>query len=128
MKNYNHQKIDELLQPIMKMMQEEFPNNCKLIVEPYFSQIVYEHSEMVFPSEEMKKPLGETKPMENFVETFKRTFAPVIEDTAQTTPTAEKHYRYKKTGEVYTGQIYVNGECCTDGHGNEIILDYKENI
>lgn len=37
------------------------------------------------------------------------------------TPTAEKHYRYKKTGEVYNGQIYVNGECCTDGNGNEII-------
>ena len=33
----------------------------------------------------------------------------------------EKHYRYKKTGEIYNGQIYVNGECCTDGHGNEII-------
>lgn len=33
----------------------------------------------------------------------------------------EKHYRYKKTGETYNGQIYVNGECCTDGHGNEII-------
>ena len=33
----------------------------------------------------------------------------------------EKHYRYQKTGEVYNGQIYVNGECCTDGHGNEII-------
>ena len=33
----------------------------------------------------------------------------------------EKHYRYKKTGKIYNGQIYVNGECCTDGHGNEII-------
>lgn len=33
----------------------------------------------------------------------------------------EKHYIYKKTGEIYNGQIYVNGECCTDGHGNEII-------
>ena len=33
----------------------------------------------------------------------------------------EKHYRHKKTGEIYNGQIYVNGECCTDGHGNEII-------
>ena len=33
----------------------------------------------------------------------------------------EKHYRYKKTGEIYNGQIYVNEECCTDGHGNEII-------
>ena len=89
MKNYNREKIDELLQPLMKMMQEEFPNNCKLIVEPYFSQIVYEHSEMVFPSDEMKKPLGETNSMKNFAETFKRVFAPFIEDTAQTIPTAD---------------------------------------
>ncbi len=89
MTNYNYEKIDELLQPLMKMMQDEFPNNCKLIVEPYFSQIVYEHTEMTFPSEEMKKPLGETKPMKNFVETVNRTFAPFIEDTAQTTPTAD---------------------------------------
>ena len=33
----------------------------------------------------------------------------------------KKQYRYKKTGEVYNGQIYINGECCTDGRGNEII-------
>ena len=33
----------------------------------------------------------------------------------------EKNYRYKKTGEVYNGQIYINGECCTDGHGNEVV-------
>lgn len=33
----------------------------------------------------------------------------------------EKNYRYKKTGEVYNGQIYINGKCCTDGRGNEIV-------
>ena len=60
MKNYNRDKIDKMLQPIMTMMQEEFPNNCKLIIEPYFSTIVYEHDEMIFQSDEMKKPLGET--------------------------------------------------------------------
>jgi hypothetical protein len=54
MNNYNYEKIDRLLQPLMKMMQEEFPNNCKLIIEPYFSQIVYEHREMTFQSEERK--------------------------------------------------------------------------
>ena len=32
-----------------------------------------------------------------------------------------KKYRYKKTGEIYNGQIYINGECCTDGHGNEVV-------
>jgi hypothetical protein len=57
MKNYNREKIDELLQPLMKMMQEEFPNNCKLIVEPYFAQIVHENTEMSFKSDEMKKCL-----------------------------------------------------------------------
>ena len=60
MKHYNRDKIDKLLQPLMTMMQEEFPNNCKLIIEPYFARIVYEHDEMIFQSDEMKKPLGET--------------------------------------------------------------------
>lgn len=58
--NYNRDKIDKMLQPLMTMMQEEFPNNCKLIVEPYFARIVYEHDEMIFQSDEMKKPLCET--------------------------------------------------------------------
>lgn len=32
-----------------------------------------------------------------------------------------KEFRYKKTGEIYNGQICINGECCTDGQGNEIV-------
>lgn len=60
MKNYDFNKIDKLIQPIMTMMQEEFPNNCKLIIEPHFARIIYEHDEMIFQSDEMKKPLGET--------------------------------------------------------------------
>ena len=60
MKKYDFNKINKLLQPLMAMMQEEFPNNCELIVEPYFARIVYEHDEMIFLSDEMKKPLGET--------------------------------------------------------------------
>lgn len=61
MNKYNRQQIDDLLQPLMTMMQEEFPNNCKLIVEPYFAKIVFEHDYMVIPSDEMKKPFSETK-------------------------------------------------------------------
>ncbi len=60
MKNYDFQKIDELIQPLMTMMQEEFPNSCKLIIEPHFARIVYQHDEMIFQSDEMKKPLNET--------------------------------------------------------------------
>lgn len=58
MKNYNRDKIDKMLQPLMTMMQEEFPNNCKLIIEPYFARIVYEHDEMIFQSDETKKTTG----------------------------------------------------------------------
>ena len=60
MRNYNRDKIDKMLQPLMTMMQEEFPNNCKLVVEPHFATIVREHDEMIFSSDEMKKPLSET--------------------------------------------------------------------
>ena len=72
MNKYNRDKIDKLIQPLMTMMQEEFPNSCKLIIEPYYSKIVYEHDEMIFPSDEMKKPLGETKFSEG-IDNFMRT-------------------------------------------------------
>lgn len=58
MKNYDFNKIDKLIQPLMTMMQEEFPNNCKLIIEPHFARIVYEHDEMIFQSEEVKNTMG----------------------------------------------------------------------
>ena len=58
MKKYDFNKINKLLQPLMAMMQEEFPNNCKLIIEPYFARIVYEHDEMIFQSGETKKTTG----------------------------------------------------------------------
>lgn len=61
MRNYNFNKINKLLQPLMTMMREEFPNNCKLIIEPYFARIVYEHDEMIFQSNEMEKSIGNFK-------------------------------------------------------------------
>ena len=58
MKKYDFNKINKLLQPLMTIMREEFPNNCKLIVEPYFARIVYEHDEMIFQRDKMKKTIG----------------------------------------------------------------------
>lgn len=78
MKNYDFNKIDKMLQPLMTMMQEEFPNNCKLIIEPHFARIVYEHDEMIFPSVEMKKPLGKT-----FVGEGIKDFIQTISDVAK---------------------------------------------
>ena len=85
MRNYNRDKIDKMLQPLMTMMQEEFPNNCKLIVEPYFARIVYEHDEMIFSSDEMKKPLSETFVGEG-IKDFIQTMADVAKEKMQEQP------------------------------------------
>ena len=73
MKKYDFQKFDKLLQPLMEMMREEFPNDCKLIVGTNFSQIVFEHTYLTFPSDEMKKPLCQTdsgKSLSSYLENF----------------------------------------------------------
>lgn len=74
MRKYNHEKIDKILQPVMDMMREEFPNDCKLIVGPDFSTIMFEHAYLTFPSEEMKKPYCETEQGKEFIQDLKNTF------------------------------------------------------
>lgn len=51
MKMHNYETIKRLLQPVMDFMAEEYPNDCKLIVEPNFAQIVYNHTDMTFISD-----------------------------------------------------------------------------
>ena len=74
MRNYDYEKIDKLLQPLMEMMREEFPNDCKLIVEADFSQIVFEHTYLTFPSNDMKKPFCETEQGRYFLDTLSKVF------------------------------------------------------
>ena len=90
MKNYDFNKIDQLIQPLMTMMQEEFPNNCKLIIEPYFARIVYEHDEMIFSSDEMKKPLGETFVGEG-IKGFIQTMVDVAKEKMQEQPSLDNN-------------------------------------
>lgn len=80
MKKYNYEKIDKLIQPLMTMMQEEYPNGFKLIIEPHFARIVYEHDEMLFKSEEMKNtPLNEVL----FGDGFGKTMLEVMKKGAE---------------------------------------------
>lgn len=88
MKKYNKDKIDKMLQPLMTMMQEEFPNNCKLIIEPYFARIVYEHDEMIFQSDEMKKPLSETV-FADGINDFMETVFKVAKEKSEEQPTID---------------------------------------
>lgn len=64
MKKYDYAKLEELLQPVMDMMMEEFPNDCKLIIDRNFSTITFEHKYLTIPRKEIKcsilKGEGET--------------------------------------------------------------------
>jgi hypothetical protein len=84
MRNYDFNKIDKLLQPLMAMMQEEFPNNCKLIIEPYFSRIVYNHDEMIFQSDEIKKNFTYKIPISENAKEFSKTINDVFRKDAVT--------------------------------------------
>lgn len=48
MKSYDYEKIKKLLDPIFEMMEQEYPNNAKLIIDSFSAEIIYEHAEMVF--------------------------------------------------------------------------------
>lgn len=45
-----HEKLAELLKPIFDFMQQEYPKNAKLVIEPYSAQIIYEHQEDIWLS------------------------------------------------------------------------------
>lgn len=48
MKAYNYEKINNLIQPLMKMLQEEYPNGYRLIIEPNFARIQHISDELIF--------------------------------------------------------------------------------
>ena len=88
MKKYDFNKIDKLLQPLMAMMQEEFPNNCKLIIEPYFARIVYEHDEIIFQSTETKKTIGNFQVSDDLKDLINKKISDAVNGIAEqeTTP------------------------------------------
>ena len=88
MRKYNRDKIDKMLQPLMTMMQEEFPNNCKLIIEPYFARIVYEHDEMIFQSNETKKTIENFQVSDDLKDLINKKISDAVSGIAEqeTTP------------------------------------------
>lgn len=48
MKFYNYKKIDEMVQPLIKMMQKEYPNDAQLTIDSNSAKIQYVHEELMF--------------------------------------------------------------------------------
>ena len=59
MTRHTREQVDKMVQPIMDMLRIEYPNNCKMVITPDLATILYEHEEMLFPSEEAKRPIAE---------------------------------------------------------------------
>lgn len=55
---YSHEHIQELLKPLFEYMKTEHPNNCKLVIEPFSAQLIYEHQEQIWLSEEFHDKFG----------------------------------------------------------------------
>lgn len=47
---YSHDEIQKMLEPLFEYMKTEHPNNCKLVIEPYTAQLIYEHQEQIWMS------------------------------------------------------------------------------
>ena len=90
MKNYDFNKIDKMIQPLMTMMQEEFPNNCKLIIEPHLARIVYEHNGMIFQSDETKKTIGNFPASDALKNLVNKKISDAVNGIAEKEVTVEK--------------------------------------
>ncbi len=94
---------------------------CQIQDDCIKEKITKEECEQKLEIERLKQIIYLTEKIEKLkrnidIELFyNQTISNVFENT--------KKYRYKKTGEIYNGQIYINGECCTDGHGNEVVYE-----
>ena len=51
MRKYSHKQINKLIQPLMDMMKEDYPNNAELIITPDFAMINYRLNDMTFARE-----------------------------------------------------------------------------
>ena len=48
MRKYSHEEINKMIQPLMDMMKEDYPNNAELIITPDFAMINYRLNDMTF--------------------------------------------------------------------------------
>ena len=48
MERYNYEKINKLIQPVIELMKEEFPNDCEIIIDSTSAQIVFRHRYLTF--------------------------------------------------------------------------------
>ena len=54
MKFYDYKKIDDLVQPLIQMMQAEYPSNAQLVIDSNSATIQYVHKDLIFLETSLK--------------------------------------------------------------------------
>ena len=73
MKTYNYEQISKLIQPLMDLMKEEYPNNAELVINSEFAKIKYTLTDMSFMRKDVRLPL---EGMDKLAEALAKTFGP----------------------------------------------------
>lgn len=63
MKFYNYEKIDEMIQPLIEMMQKEYPNDAQLIIDSSSATIQYVHKDIIFLESSLKPDINSENPV-----------------------------------------------------------------
>lgn len=57
MKEYNYEKIQDILQPVFDFMTTEYPNGYTLVIDSYSAQIEHTSCDMIISSKDADKAL-----------------------------------------------------------------------
>lgn len=68
MKRYNYGQIDELVQPLIKMMQIEYPNDAQIVVDSNSARIQYVHGDIIFLDSSLKPKMDSENPLADALE------------------------------------------------------------
>lgn len=73
MKFYDYKKIDKMVQPLIKMMQTEYPNDAQMIIDSNSAKIQYVHEELMFLESSLMPHKGDENGLKDiFLEVLER--------------------------------------------------------
>lgn len=55
---YSHDEIQKMLDPIFEYMKEVHPTNCKLVINAFSAELIYEHRDQMWMSNDFHDKFG----------------------------------------------------------------------
>lgn len=83
MKNYNYEKINSLIQPLIEFLNEEYPNDYVLEIKPNGAELYHKATTLSFLSSDLQKQLDEVRQMANDPEKMKEQQKEAIKALSQ---------------------------------------------